>query len=719
MYPGSDDSGAPPLWMRFRCSTVNGLPCVSRDPRYDILFEPVAIGPKTARNRFYQVPHCNGLGYLHPSAMATMRGIKAEGGWAVVNTEQCEIHPTADSSPLVEMRLWDDRDLPALELMAASVQEHGSLAGIELTYNAYAMASLYTREIPLAPSHLPVQTSNRDPVQCRAMDKDDIANLRRWHRNAVRRALKAGFDIIYVYAAHNLSVLFHFLSPRWNHRDDAYGGSLENRVRLLREIIIDTHEEVRGKAAVAVRISLDELVGDKGLEQHEAEDAIGLLAELPDLWDVTLSDWSNDSQTSRFAPEAVEEPFVSRIKQLTTKPVVGVGRFTSPDTMVSQVRRGILDFIGAARPSIADPFLPKKIEEGRLDDIRECIGCNICVAHDELAVPIRCTQNPTQGEEWRKGWHPETAEPKGSDASVLVVGGGPAGLECARLLGQRGYRVSLAEQDTELGGRVRHEARLPGLATWGRVADYRLNQLQNLPNVETYLDSAIDCDAALEFGFEHVMVATGSRWRRDGIARYHQHAVPGLAEHCLTPDEVMAGHRQGGHYLIYDDDHYYLASVLAELLASEGSHVTFVTPAGLVSSWSTAALDQHRIHRAVLQACDSVLVNHAVIGVGDGAATVACVFTGDRHDIGCDTVVPVTARLPDDTLFTDLKARRDDWQQAGILSVNLLGDAYAPGTIAAAVYSGHKHARRLDKPVDQDEVPFRREMTRLADHHAT
>ena len=690
-----------------------------RDPRYDILFEPVTIGPKTARNRFYQVPHCNGLGYLHPSAMATMRGIKAEGGWAVVNTEQCEIHPSADSSPLVEMRLWDDRDLPILELMAAKVQQHGSLAGIELAYNAYAMASLYSREIPLAPSHLPVQTSHRDPVQCRAMDKDDIANLRRWHRQAVRRAIKANFDIIYVYAAHNLSILFHFLSPRWNHRSDEYGGSLDNRVRLLREIIEDTQAEVAGQAAVAVRISLDELVGDKGLEKHEAEDAIGMLAELPDLWDVTLSDWSNDSQTSRFAPEAIEEPFVSNIKRLTTKPIVGVGRFTSPDTMVSQVRRGILDFIGAARPSIADPFLPKKIEQGRLDDIRECIGCNICVAHDELAVPIRCTQNPTQGEEWRKGWHPETVAPKASEASVLVVGGGPAGLECTRLLGTRGYHVTLAEKDAELGGRVRHEARLPGLATWGRVADYRLSQIGKMAHVETYVDSLIDSDAALEFGFQHVLVATGSRWRDDGVARYHQHAVPGLAANSLPPDDIIAGKRRGEHYLIYDDDHYYMASVLAELLAGEGSRVTFVTPAGIVSSWSVAALDQHRIHRAVLEVCENVLVNHAVIEATDGMATIKCVFTGRRRDIPCDAVVPVTARLPNDALFVDLKKRRNEWQAAGVASVNLLGDAYAPGTIAAAVYAGHKHAQNLDKAIDDDIVPFRREMTMIEDRALT
>lgn len=690
---------------------------MSRDPRYDILFEPVKIGPRTARNRFYQVPHCNGLGYLHASAMATMRGIKAEGGWAVVNTEQCEIHPSADSSPLVEMRLWDDRDLPALELMAQKVQQHGSLAGVELTYNSYAMASLFTREIPLSPSHLPVQTSNRDPVQCRAMDKDDIANFRRWHRNAAERAVRAGFDVIYVYSAHNLSLLFHFLSKRWNHRTDDYGGSLENRVRLLREVIEDTQDVVAGRAALAVRISLDELVGDKGLERNEAEDAIGMLAELPDLWDVTLSDWSNDSQTSRFAPEAVEEPFVNRIKTLTSKPVVGVGRFTSPDTMVSQIRRGILDFIGAARPSIADPFLPKKIEEGRIDEIRECIGCNICVAHDELAVPIRCTQNPTQGEEWRKDWHPERAAPAGSQDTVLVIGSGPAGLECANHLSQRGYAVTIAERDGEIGGRVAREARLPGLATWGRVRDHRQALLAPRPNVDIYLESELDTDAVLEFGFNRVVVATGSKWRRDGVARQYQHPVPGLADTaCLTPDDIMDGKRTGEHYLIYDDDHYYLGSLMAELLAAEGAKVTYVTPAGIVSSWSVAALDQHRIHKAVLECCDSVHLNAALASVHAGKAVLECVFTGATRQIPVDCIVPVTARLPVDGLFLDLKQRRSEWADAGIRSVDLIGDAYAPGTIAAAVYSGHKLARILDVDIEPDAVPFRREMTRIEDY---
>ena len=141
-----------------------------------------------------------------------------------------------------------------------------------------------------------------------------------------------------------------------------------------------------------------------------------MLAELPDLWDININDYYQEMGVSRFVKEGSLAEHMSFVKSVTTKPVVSVGRFTSPDTRASQVRRGIVDFIGAARPSIADPFLPRKIEDGRLDDIRECIGCNICYAGDGLGVPIRCTQNPTMGEEWRRGWHPEFIAKHGSES---------------------------------------------------------------------------------------------------------------------------------------------------------------------------------------------------------------------------------------------------------------------------------------------------------------
>ena len=347
---------------------------MARDPRYDILFEPVAIGPVTTRNRFYQVPHCTGMGYKMPHADATFRGLKAEGGWGVVCCEQCSIHPTSDSTPNAEVRLWDDNDVRRMAPIADAVHEHGALAGVELAHTGIGFGNRYTREVPLAPSHQ-VAIYNYDPMQARAMDKSDIREFRRWQVDAARRAKMAGFDIVYVYAGeNNFALPMNFLSRRRNFRTDEYGGSLENRCRLLREMLEDTKEAVGDTCAVALRIALKEFVGPMGIES-EAKEIVEILAELPDLWDVNVSDWQYDSAPSRFDSEAHQEPYIDFVKSITSKPVVGVGRFTSPDTMVSQIRRGVLDLIGAARPSIADPYLPRKIEEGRIDDIRECIGC--------------------------------------------------------------------------------------------------------------------------------------------------------------------------------------------------------------------------------------------------------------------------------------------------------------------------------------------------------
>jgi dimethylamine/trimethylamine dehydrogenase len=682
---------------------------MTRDPRYDILFEPVRIGPVTARNRFFQVPHCNGMGYRDPSALAAMRGMKAEGGWAVVATEEVEIHHSSETAPYVEGRIWDDRDLPAHALVTDAIHAHGSLAAIELLHNGMSVANMYTRIPPMGPSHLPT-TRPFYPIQSRRMDKGDIADLRRWHRAAVLRSIQAGYDIVYVYAGHNLSTLQHFLSPRYNDRTDEYGGSLENRVRLLREVLEDTLEAVDGRAGVACRIAVDELIGEAGYTRDDMTDVMGMLGELPDVWDFMAGIWSDDSVTSRFGPEAEREEIIRGLKDLTSKPVVGVGRFTSPDTMVRMVRQGVLDFIGAARPSIADPFLPNKIEEGRLEDIRECIGCNICVASDNTITPIRCTQNPSMGEEWRRGWHPEIMRPADGAGKVLVVGGGPAGLEAAMSAGRRGYEVVLVEASRELGGRVAKEARLPGLAEWIRVVDYRRSQLDRLKNVEYFFESAMPAAELLTYDFNHIAVATGATWRSDGVGYQHSRAVAMDTEmEVLTPDQLMGGERpRGNRVVVFDDDHYYMGGAMAELLLKEGHSVALVTPEPEVSSWTHMTLEQHRIQAQLLDLGAEVIVAHSVTGATASGLVLQSVYTGSEQAFDCDSAVFVTSRLPNEALYLELLDRRDDWADAGLLSVRTVGDALSPGTIASAVWDGRRFAEELGR--DGEDVWFPRDI---------
>jgi dimethylamine/trimethylamine dehydrogenase len=678
-----------------------------RDPKYDILFEPVKLGPVTARNRFFQVPHCNGMGHEAPRALAGMRGVKAEGGWAVVSTEEVTIHWTGDVAPYREGRLWDDRDVPALRLMTDAVHEHGALAAIELTHNGMIAANLYSREAPISVGHQ-VNMYNYAPLQARAMDKNDIRAYRRWHRDAALRAKRAGFDIVYVYAGHDISLAMHFLQKRRNDRTDEYGGSFENRVRLLRELIEDTKEAVGDRCAIALRFAVDELMGEGGITASgEGREVVERLAELPDLWDVNVSTWMNDSATSRFAGEGFQESFVSFVKKVTTKPVVGVGRFTSPDTMVSQIKRGVLDFIGAARPSIADPFLPKKIESGEIDDIRECIGCNVCVSGDLSLTPIRCTQNPTMGEEWRKGWHPERVPSASSAARFLVVGAGPAGLEAARVLGKRGHEVHLSESRTVLGGRVTQESALPGLAAWARVRDYRVGQLRKMQNVSIYLDSTLTPEQVLEFDSDHVICATGSRWRRDGVGRAHTAAIPGFELPAVcTPDDLMNGRELRGRVVVFDDDHYYIAGVLAERLCEWGCAVTFVTPASMAAAWTEKTLEQWPIQRRLLELGVTVITSHDVVGFDGTKVTLSCIYSQREVSVAAESVLTVTSRLPDQELYDALLKRVDT--NAGP-KVSCIGDAWAPSTIAAAVYAGHQIGREHDMALSS-EVPFKREL---------
>jgi len=681
---------------------------------YSQLFESVQIGPVVTKNRFYQVPHCCGMGHLRPRAHAAMRAVKAKGGWGVVSTEEAEIHPSSDLAPYAEQRVWDKKDIPALKLMTDAVHEHGALAAIELTHSGHNSTNLFSRIPAMSPNAQAVNFLY--PKQARRMTKKDISDFRAWHRRAALNARDAGFDIVYVYAGHGMSVAQQFILPDMNNRTDEYGGSLENRLRLTRELLEETKEAIGDSCGIAFRFAVDELKGKDGMQfEEEGRAVVELLAEHPDLWDVNVSDWSNDSQTSRFqTEEAYQMPYVGFVKSITTKPVVGVGRLTSPDLMLKLVKQGTLDLIGAARPSIADPYLPNKIKEQKTDQIKECIGCNICVSSDNFSVPIRCTQNPTMGEEWRRGWDPENIKPNVTDQKVLVVGSGPSGLECTVQLARRGYQVTLAEAKNNLGGRVLFESSLKGLSNWKRVVDNRTHEILQKNNVEVYKDSRLTAELIGELGINNIFLATGSSWRKDGIGRSRRSPIQGLGGISVySPEEVVQSLEDiNGPLVVYDDEQGYLAGVIADHLSSEKVEIIFVTPASVVSPWTDSTLEQKRVQASLINSGVKIICNQSIKKIENKTAVLECVFSGSITKLPCESIVMVTERISDTALYDSLIQNNFDGKTS--YNIKIIGDAEAPGLIADAVYLGHLAAQNFEaSDADIQRGMFMREMPSL------
>lgn len=712
---------------------------MARDPKHDILFEPIQIGPKTLRNRFYQVPHCIGAGSDRPGFQAAHRSMKAEGGWGAMNTEYCSIHPESDDIHRVSARIWDEGDVRNLKAMTDEVHKHGALAGIELWYGGAHAPCLESRATPRGPSQYASEFETL--TYCKEMDLADIAMVQQYYVDAALRARDAGFDIIYVYGAHSYLPL-QFLSPYYNKRTDQYGGSLENRARFWLETLEKVRNAVGKDCAIATRFAVDTLYGPGGIEvEKDGMRFVEMADPLVDLWDVDVGDiaeWGEDAGPSRFFLQGHQVPWTRFIKQVSKKPVLGVGRFTDPEKMVEIVTKGYADIIGAARPSIADPFLPKKIEEGRVDDVRTCIGCNVCISRWEIGgPPMICTQNATAGEEYRRGWHPEKFAKKGSEDSVLVVGAGPSGSECARVLMERGYAVHLYDTAEKIGGHLNSITTLPGLGEWSYHRDYRETQLTKLVRKNKASQIAlgqkpITADEVLEYGAEKVVIATGSHWNTDGTNCLTHDPIPGADASLpdqLTPEQVIAGTKPiGKRVVILNADTYFMAPSLAEKLASAGHEVTLVSGVHL-ANYMHFTLEYPNMMRRLHELGVEELGDHFCSRIEPGRLEIYNIWgDGSRRSyrgpgvsprdankthrwLEFDSLILVTGRSSNDSLFRELKARESEWAANDIKGIYLIGDAEAPRLIADATFTGHRLAREIEEGNAQYPLPYKREVS--------
>lgn len=692
--------------------------------RYSVLFEPIKVGPHTAKNRFWSTPHAIGYGIDNVASQAGVRATRAAGGWGVVFTEANTISPDMDKTPFKMSRMWDEGDVRNQRFVANEIKRNGALAGIELEYNVAVSPMSEGRGLePKAVSGGIGDSGMLVPYAGTLLDLDHegIAEIIQIYIDASLRAQDAGFNLVTFHCGHAASILSRFLIPYYNTRTDEYGGSVENRVRFIREMLTAVRAAVGPDIAFGLRLGVDTLdepigLGARGLRANgDTPEVITRLDDLVDYWDFVpgVVDWGIDAQSSRTVGENHQKGIMQGLKVFTTKPVVNVGRFNSPDTMVDVLNDGQCDFIGAARAGIADPYLPEKVRTGNIGDIRECIGCNICVSRDMVSMPLQCTQNATAGEEFRRGWNPESFTPaKNKESDVLVIGAGPAGMECAMILGKRGLRnVHLIDAAPQIGGSVRWVSKIPGRHEWRRLIEYREHQLSKLDNVEVILGTEFKAEDALEYGASIIVCATGSHYLRNGIDPFNRLPIglePVYGDRVLTPEQVVRDDVPvGKRVVVVDYDGYFMGPGIAELLANRGCEVVLATKGEHIGEYQRYTLEISHTMRDLRRLGVKLWTETAVVPAGDSA--VSLVSPDRREDVEFDHIVLVGPRASDNSLFAGLLKRRAEWEENEIAMVHRIGDSVRPHFIAEAIFSGHRLAREIDADNPGKPLPFIRE----------
>ena len=670
--------------------------------RYAPLFERQRIGPRTAPNRFYSVPYSTGWDNHRVGLEVEHRRMRAAGGWGVVTTGETMFAREAVTSVLPGLELFDDDDVRCVATVAEAIHEHGALAGIELVHYG-ALADPITWRMPaLAPSQMQSDAMFFSSAIGATMTREEIRRSQDEWVQAARRARTAGFDIVYVHSAHSGQPM-QFLAPYYNRRTDEYGGDLHNRARFLLEILERIREAIGDDTAIACRYAIEAL-GPGGLGIDEALEVMGMADPLVDLWDIAIGGLANahrDLTPSRLYPEGASLEWSRRAKEVTSKPVVGSSRFTDVDLMLRVISTDELDFVGAARPGIADPFLPRKIAAGEFGQIRECIGSNRC-AFSQMRGNMSCSQNATMGEEHRRGWHPERFTPAANaDQPVLIVGSGPAGMECATVLGRRGFEiVHLVDAQPQPGGHVRWFSRLPGFNPWARVIEHRQWLIEHLPGVQFVPNKRLDAEAVLDYGGAIVIVATGAPWSLNAESPFDHVPIPGADAahpHVLTPEQLLLEGKPlaGQRVIVYDCEAELTALAVTQHLQVAGNEVQLVSPFADIGFRAHQDNVSFELRGEILAAGGHLRPGLLLASVDKHGATFSDEAMAEVR-IDCDAVVLMTQRRSDDALFFELLQREADRDAAGIRHLYRIGDCAAPHNLSEAIFSGHRLAREID-----------------------
>lgn len=662
--------------------------------RYPTLFSPIRIGPKEAKNRVWMTAHSTQLVKDHNFTQEHVDyyAERAKGGVGVITMEAMAVHPTTQPYK-GKIFAFDPAVIPNYRKLAAAVHEHGALLLAQPWHRGRETSGKVNRLPVWAPSAVPCTVYREMP---HVLTDEEIQELIDGYVLAARYAAEGGLDGVEVHGLSHGYLLGQFLSPATNHRTDEFGGSYENRIRLVLEIIRRTREEVGSGLIVGVRINGDDGEVEGGLRTADWAQIARTIADTGLVDYISVSQGTYQDRMLIYGAVPTEPgyqvPATEQIKAAVPElPIVATGRMTSPELAEWVLASGKADMIGMARPLIADPEWANKAREGRDADIRPCVGANWCMAAI-VNSPLACLHNPAVGQEKTLGIG--TLTPASTPRKVAVVGGGPAGLRAALVAAQRGHEVTLYEKEKELGGQLRWIIKASTYREWGSIVGWLVTQLERT-SATVKLDTEASADQLLAEGYDAVVVATGSVPLRHGWSMNHpyrwrgEEILPGADQwNVVTAREALLDEAEfGPQVMVYDDIGARNAVVVAEYLREKRHQVEIVTTLPQVAPELEASRDLQSTYKRLRRSGIVFTTDHEIAAIDEDRVRLVDVHTGEeqlREPV--DAVVLVTGHAAQDQLLHQLK---------GKVEVHGVGDCLAPRRIFNAIWEAELVARKL------------------------
>lgn len=647
------------------------------------IFEPITIRNVTIPNRVVRAAHGTHLArHAFDADSIAYHAERAKGGCGLTIIEAASVHPSSENT----LFNVDDRVIPGFEALMKAVRPYGMRVFEQLFHGGHQTFG-EGRRPPWSPSTVPSPILGAVPIP---MGEPEIEEIIACFAAAARRCRDGGLDGVEIHAAHGY-LIHQFLSPITNRREDRWGGSLMNRMRLLQEILRATRKAVGPDYVVGVRISASQAAGS--LHEPEIRQITkALLAEgLLDYFNASLGDYYRmDSMVGGMQqPMGYELPSSGQLTEGVTVPRIISGRIRTLEEAEGLLREGVADMISLVRAQIADPMLVKKTREGRADEVRPCIACNQgCIGGLMRDMRLGCLVNPAVGFETTlsEDLIIRTNAPK----KVLVVGGGPSGMEAARVAALMAHKVVLAEAGPRLGGAIQAARRAPKLHTISDIIDWQERELYRL-GVEVRLGAYMEDDAVLAEEADVVILATGSQPRMDGV----QFGAPGLPTpghdlpHVISSHDLLLGPQRdlGRSAVVLDDTGHYEAIAACEFLIAKGVAVTYVTRLVSITPYVDTTMRTVPALERLYEGDFTPLTRHRIVSIASGWATVQPYQSEKPQTVPADTVVWISPNEPTRGLYDALRQRHRN--------ISLVGDALAPRDLQTAIAEGHRAARGI------------------------